>query len=138
MLVIGFIITLFYMLLIGSLIFGYHKVKSFKLKKSVSETTFSIIVPFRNEAENLPVLLESIFKLKYPKHLYEIIFVDDASEDESANIIQQVLDTSRLHRDTRTDMAVIKNERKTKSPKKDAITSAINLAKHKWIITTDA
>lgn len=138
MLIIGFIITLFYVLLIGSLIFGFDKVTIFKLEKTVSKTTFSVIVPFRNEAENLPVLLESISKLKYPKHLYEIIFVDDDSEDHSVEIINQVLDTSRLHRDTRTDITVIKNERKTKSPKKDAITSAINLAKHEWIITTDA
>lgn len=138
MLVSGFIITLVYVLLIGSLILGFDKIKVFKLEKSVSKTTFSIIVPFRNEAENLPILLESISKLNYPKHLYEVIFVDDDSEDDSANSINKVLDTSRLHRDTRTDITLIKNERKTKSPKKDAITSAINLAKYEWIITTDA
>ncbi|PKQ43754.1 glycosyltransferase family 2 protein [Confluentibacter flavum] len=138
MLIIGFIITLFYVLLIGSFILGFDKIKVFKLEKAVSKTTYSVIIPFRNEAKNLPVLLESISKLNYPKHLYEVIFVDDESEDESANIIHKVLDTSRLHRDTRTDMTIINNERKTKSPKKDAITSAINLAKHEWIISTDA
>jgi poly-beta-1,6-N-acetyl-D-glucosamine synthase len=138
MVLAGFIITLLYVLLIGSLVLGFDRIKGFKLEKSASKTTFSVIVPFRNEAENLPVLLESISKLYYPKHLYEIIFVDDASKDESVNIISKVLDTSRWHRDTRTDITIIKNERKTKSPKKDAITSAINLAKYEWIITTDA
>lgn len=131
MLVIGFIVTLCYVLLIGSLALGFDRIKVFKLDKSLSKTTFSVIVPFRNEAENLPVLLESISKLNYPKHLYELIFVDDESEDHSVEIINQALDTL-------TDISIIKNERKTKSPKKDAITSAINLAKYEWIITTDA
>lgn len=138
MLIIGFIITLFYVLLIGCLIFGFDKVKIFKLEKTVSKTTFSVIVPFRNEAENLPALLESISRLNYPKHLYDIIFVDDDSEDESVDIINKTFETFRLDRDTLTNTTVIKNERKTNSPKKDAITSAINLAKHEWIITTDA
>lgn len=138
MVIAGFIITLLYVLLIGSFAIGFDKVIVFKLEKSVSKTTFSVIVPFRNEAENLPDLLESISKLNYPKDLYEVIFVDDESEDESTTIINKVLDTSRFHQDTRTDICIIKNERKTKSPKKDAITSAINLAKYEWIITTDA
>jgi len=133
MLVIGFIIMLSYVLLIGSLIVGFDKMILFKLKKSVSRTTFSVIIPFRNEAENLPVLLESISGLNYPKHLYEIIFVDDTSEDHSV----EVINTSLLH-PAQTHISIISNERKTKSPKKDAITSAINLAKHEWIITTDA
>jgi len=131
MLVIGFIITLLYVLLIGSFVLGFDRIKVFKLEKSISKTTFSVIVPFRNEAENLPDLLESISQLKYPKHLYEIIFVDDYSEDYSVEIINQ-------HPKTQADITIINNERKTKSPKKDAITSAINLAKHEWIITTDA
>ncbi|MGE5944632.1 MAG: glycosyltransferase family 2 protein [Flavobacteriales bacterium] len=134
MLVICFIITLLYVVLIGSFVLGFDRIKVFKLEKSPSKTTFSVIVPFRNETENLPVLLESISKLNYPKHLYEVIFVNDESEDNSV----EVINTSGLHRDTQTDISIIKNERKTKSPKKDAITSAINLAKHEWIITTDA
>ncbi|OYX24945.1 MAG: glycosyltransferase [Flavobacteriales bacterium 32-35-8] len=138
MLVIGFIVTLCYVLLIGSLALGFDRIKVFKLDKSLSKTTFSVIVPFRNEAENLPFLLESISKLNYPKHLYEVIFIDDDSEDESVKIINQVLDTSRFHPKAQTNVTIIKNERKTKSPKKDAITSAINLAKYDWIITTDA
>src|SRR5690606_5636061 len=112
MLIIGFIITLFYVLLIGCLIFGFNKVKIFKLEKTISKTTFSVIVPFRNEAENLPVLLESISKLNYPKHLYDIIFVDDDSEDESVDIINKTFETFRLDRDTLTNTTIIKNERK--------------------------
>jgi len=132
MLVISFIITLFYVFLIGSLIIGFDKVTVFKLEKSVSKTTFSVIIPFRNEAENLSALLESISKLNYSKSLYEIIFVDDASEDDSNHLIMKHLTNNE------NDIKIISNDRKTHSPKKDAITSAIDVARYNWIITTDA
>jgi hypothetical protein len=35
-------------------------------------TRFTIIVPFRNEAANLPLLLDSISKLHYPKERFEV------------------------------------------------------------------
>src|SRR5690606_31135182 len=88
--------------------------------------------PFRNEAEKLPTLLQSISELNYPKELFEIIFVDDESDDESNAQLMGFLANSR------TDIKIISNIRKTNSPKKDAITSAIDIAKYDWILTTDA
>jgi cellulose synthase/poly-beta-1,6-N-acetylglucosamine synthase-like glycosyltransferase len=71
--------------------------------------------------------------------MYDIIFIDDASEDESIGIIEKVLDTiSKKNENTGTNIRIIKNERLTNSPKKDAITSAINQSKYHWILTTDA
>ena len=138
MVLISIFITIGYLILIGCFVFGFDKIALFKLEDLPSKTTFSVIIPFRNEAEHLPGLLESVASLEYPNHLFEIIFVDDDSDDDSFEIIKKVLDTSRLHRNTRTDISVIKNERKTNSPKKDAITTAVNHSKNKWIITTDA
>ena len=40
----------------------------------------SVIVAARNEAENLPLLLTDLSRQNYPKHLLEIIVVDDHSE----------------------------------------------------------
>ena len=118
MILISLVITITYLILIGSFVFGIDKIAVFKLEDIPSKTRFSIVIPFRNEAENLPDLLKSIETLNYPKHLFEIIFVDDESEDNSVEIIQKVLDTSRLHQDTRTDISIISNKRKTNSPKK--------------------
>ncbi len=131
---IAVLITFAYLILIGFLIVGFDKVKLFNLKDIPAKTKFTVIVPFRNEAEPLPELLKSISELNYPKELFEIVFVDDESEDESV----KVLDTFRIHQDTRTDISIIKNKRTSNSPKKDAITSAISKAKHDWIVTTDA
>jgi cellulose synthase/poly-beta-1,6-N-acetylglucosamine synthase-like glycosyltransferase len=43
-------------------------------------TRFTIIVPFRNEAANLPLLLDSISKY-IPKERFEVILVDDDDQE---------------------------------------------------------
>lgn len=131
-------ITILYLILIGGFIWGFDKVSVFKLEDKPAKTKFSIIIPFRNEAKNLPDLLKSIKTLNYPNHLFEIIFVDDDSNDSSVEIIQKTLDASKQKQNTRISIQITSNNRKTNSPKKDAITSAIAKAKFNWIVTTDA
>lgn len=132
MIIIIISITVLYLVLIGSFSYGFNNIKLFKNEDVVAKTKFSVIIPFRNEAEKLPALLHSISALNYPKELYELIFVDDASDDDSnMNFI-------RFQEQSKIDLKVIANNRKTNSPKKDAITSAIAIAKHDWIVTTDA
>lgn len=125
-------IVFFYAILIISLSIGFRKVKEFSFVKSTPKTKFSIVIPFRNEVENLPILLESVAKLEYPKEHFEIILVDDFSEDNSVEIIKE------FFTDTKNNIRIIKNNRVSNSPKKDAIASAIQQAKNDWIITTDA
>lgn len=133
------IITVLYLLLILALAFGFDTIETFKVEDIKAETKFSVIIPFRNEAENLPELLESIKLLKYPKSHYEIIFVNDDSNDDSVEIISKVLDTiSKTNEITQTNIRIINNIRTSNSPKKDAITSVITIAKYDWIVTTDA
>lgn len=139
MVLLSIIITILYLILIGGFIIGFDRIPIFKLEDVPSKTKFSVIVPFRNESNHLPDLLKSIEGLNYNKSLFEVVFVDDDSDYDSVEIIEKVLDTkSSKENFTQTDIRVISNERKTNSPKKDAITSAINKAKYDWIITTDA
>lgn len=137
MVLISIIITVLYLILIGSFAIGFDKVTLFKIESVPAKTKFSIVIPFRNEAENLPALLKSIRSLEYPMELFEVLFVDDASEDDSVEIIENFI-KERLFDCAQGDIRVILNERKTNSPKKDAISTAIEQAKHEWIITTDA
>lgn len=132
MILISISITIVYLFLIGSFVLGFDKVNRFSLEDISVKTKFSILIPFRNEVENLPDLLKSIEALEYPKQLFEVILVDDDSEDGSAELIKIFLTKSR------NDIKIISNERTTNSPKKDAISTAIKHAKHEWIITTDA
>ncbi len=137
---IAITVIIVYLILIGLLIYGFDKVDDFKLQDLPAKTKFSIVIPFRNEVENIPKLLASISKLNYPKSLFEIILVDDDSEDDSVSLIKKLLDTKSSKKDfTRSDnIRIIKNKRTSNSPKKDAITSAIAVSKFNWIITTDA
>lgn len=128
-------ISLIYLLLIGSLISGFHRLSRNKLSGLKSKTRFSVIIPFRNEETHLPALLESMARLNYPKDRYEIIFVNDASEDHSLEILHSFLASLGI---TPTDITVTENARASRSPKKDAIALAISQAKYDWIVTTDA
>lgn len=121
-----FILLIIYTFAIGLLIFGFYKMTKQKHSVFSPKTNFSIVVPFRNEAENLPKLLHSISLLNYPKTLFEVILVDDDSEEEL------------LIMNYEFEIQIVKNKRKSNSPKKDAIETAIKTAKHDWIITTDA
>ena len=115
-----------YVVTICTLICGFTKVNSFEKNDLNSKTPFSIIVPFRNEAENLPFLLESISKLNYPIALFEVILVDDES------------DTPFKIPHLKFNVSVIKNNRVSSSPKKDAINTAMQIVQNDWVITTDA
>jgi glycosyltransferase involved in cell wall biosynthesis len=115
-----------YCLAISFLIYGFTKVNTIDYTGLTPKTKFSIIVPFRNEAENLPVLLNSLSKLNYPTELFEVILVDDESE------------TAFKAQNLKFKISVIKNIRISNSPKKDAILTAMQIVNTNWIITTDA
>ena len=131
--IILLVILLVYVLLIVQLIFGFNKVKSFHVTDLTPKTAFTIVIPFRNEAKNLPKLLESISNLNYPHKMIEIILVDDFSTDNSERIcIQWRMKYEHL------DTTLLENLHLSYSPKKDAIGRAMPIAKHDWIVTTDA
>jgi glycosyltransferase involved in cell wall biosynthesis len=116
------------------LVYGFTKIKTFKSEKDIVKTTsFSLIIPFRNEAKNLPVLLKSIAKLNYPSNLLEVILVDDFSKDGSVSVFNKW----RMQ-NGKIPTTLLENLRLTSSPKKDAISRAIPIIKNEWIITTDA
>lgn len=133
---ISFIIFLcigVYAVFIIQLIVGFNKVKPFDTTHIAPKTTFSILIPFRNEEKNLSKLLNAISKLNYPKELFEIIAIDDNSRDKSAQVFNQWRFQNGLIQTTLLD-----NLRLSNSPKKDALMRAIPVVKNKWIVTTDA
>ena len=129
---IALIVILIYIAIIGSFVYGFDKVNEFQLKDIPAKTKFSIVIPFRNEAEHLPFLLKSLAELNYSKDLFEIIFVDDASSDTSVKLIESFQKKSGI------DLSLIDTIRLSNAPKKDAISTAIVKAKYEWIVTTDA
>ena len=126
MILVLFSILLIYSISISLLIFGFRRIKNYQNKGLQPKTSFTIIVPFRNEAENLPNLLNSFSNLNYPLDLFEVILVDDNSVEKF-----QILNS-------KFQIRFIDNVRVSNSPKKDAISTAMQHIKTNWVITTDA
>jgi len=126
------IIGLVYVPAISWFIFGALRLTRYQTSVATPVTKFSIIIAFRNEENQLPDLLASLEKLAYPRQLFEVIFVNDASEDNGEQLIKLHIQTTEL------SITILQNKRKSNSPKKDAIVTAIAAAKNGWIVTTDA
>lgn len=61
-----------------------------KPDQALNQTFFpavSLLIPFRNEAKNIPSLNLNLMKLKYPN--LEILLIDDNSEDDSFELLQK-------------------------------------------------
>lgn len=125
MIFVLYILAIYCLAIIG-LIYGFTKVKSFEHLDLTPKTKFCVVVPFRNEVENLAHLLKSFSKLNYPADLFEVLLVDDSSDCRFKIV------------DLRFKISVINNIRVSNSPKKDAIATAIKVVKSDWVITTDA
>jgi len=133
MIVVSIIILVFYSTLILMFVKGFDQIELFKPELKNPVSNFSILIPFRNEAKNLPSLLESIALLHYPNKKFEVLMINDDSTDEFKTVIN---DFKRLHNNI--ELHLFENKRKSNSPKKDAIETGITNARFDWIITTDA
>ena len=132
--IVGLIsILIIYVIAILWLYGGITRMKPFAFTEAKATTTFSIIIPFRNEAKRLPELLTSIAQLHYANTHFEVLLVDDDSSDKSVAIINSFITAH-----PELNIQILNNNRISSSPKKDAITTAISLSKFDWILTTDA
>lgn len=126
------IISFGYVFLILLLYYGFNKIPEKEQLSDKSCISFSIVVPYRNEADKLPRLLQSVADIHYPLELFEVILVDDASEDNSAEIC---FSFKSAH--PKLNLQLLRSKRSTGSPKKNALQQAIGIAKHQYILTTD-
>lgn len=107
---------------------AWNSIPTFIAKEKTATTKISVIIPARNEEENIGNLLEALLAQSYPGNLYEIIVVDDHSIDRTAGI---VLGYSRAK-------LISLKEDEINSYKKKAIETGIAAATGELIVTTDA
>lgn len=107
-----------------------------RLKRTIKENTslespfISIVISARNEAANIAECLSQITKQNFPKNGFELILIDDASEDTTYNIAHKILEQSGLK------YVIIKQTEH--QGKKKNLALAINKSNGSIIVTSDA
>jgi cellulose synthase/poly-beta-1,6-N-acetylglucosamine synthase-like glycosyltransferase len=96
-------------------------------------TSISVIVPARNEEGRIEELLASLQQQSYPRGLFEIIIIDDFSEDKTAAAVAS-FSGSNIHLIRMEDHLPSADL----SSKKQALATGISQARGELIITTDA
>ena len=136
------ILTIMYAVILMAYRYWFGKMRVFQLNQieqvrpEQSNTQFTVIIPARNEAANIKACVESILNQEYPTDAFEIIVIDDFSEDDTAFIVHAL---SQQYPQVRLlKLADHCKEGETLAYKKKAIEIAVAQAKGDWILTTDA
>ncbi len=128
MLLLSFVslaLTIIYLIVFLRFKRGWLSQRPFSSLSSQSNYPFlSVIIPFKNEAENLPLLIKQLQNQTYPTESFEIIFIDDHSTDASVEIIPQ-----------QSNFSIRTSDGKGK---KAALKTGIEKAKGEFIVTSDA
>ena len=129
------VLSLFYIYIIRRYIYEWDKIDEFKTPSNFSPSTYiSVIIPARNEARNIKKCLDSVLNQIYPVSLFEVILIDDYSEDNTAKIVENFRNPQlKLLR-----AADFTQEGDHQAYKKKAVQIGINNARGKLIVTTDA
>lgn len=123
------VLTLFLLIAVN-----VYKAFIFQLNKNslpVSTPKLSLIIAAKNEEHNIPSLIESIENLNYPKENFEVIIVDDNSDDKTAQLIQSGITG-------KSNFTFVKADIKELEGKKGALNIGIKKSKYNFIVITDA
>lgn len=124
------ILSLFYLLTVGLVFWALGRLKD---KNVRTEPFVSVIIAARNEAGRIRPTLEALEKLDYPVDRFEVLLVDDASTDATAQIIQ-----SFLSRHKNWQLLQIETKSSDLPGKSNALQMAVDRASGEFIFTTDA
>ncbi|MBI9034475.1 MAG: glycosyltransferase [Bacteroidales bacterium] len=122
-------LSLIYTAIIGCLSIGWFKLTQVSFDEQLPHTKLSLLVPVKNENENIKDLIHWLSELDYPQDLLEILIIDDDSTDDSLKNLQRL--TSNINHIT-----IISN--RNNAGKKNALTFGVGMASGELIVTTDA
>ena len=110
----------------------FTKAESLRRREEQEEVAgVSVLVCAHNEAYNLSAYLYALLSQDYPK--YEVIVVDDGSEDKTREVIE-----SYMVQDKRVRTTFVPKEARVRSTKKLALTLAAKAAQYDYLLLTDA
>ncbi|MEM0938584.1 MAG: glycosyltransferase [Bacteroidota bacterium] len=100
--------------------------------KTSEGSPLSVIIPVRNEEKVIEKVLTCLEDQEYDKNTYEVIIINDFSEDETLSIIEECRNKLSMH------LKVVTLSNSNESGKKRALTKGVEMAKNDFILTTDA
>jgi cellulose synthase/poly-beta-1,6-N-acetylglucosamine synthase-like glycosyltransferase len=106
----------------------WTSIPDFMLSAETLSLPVSIIIPARNEEDNIGQLLQALHDQTYPKEFFEIIVINDHSTDATVQIAMQFPGVKLVNLE----------EDEINSYKKKAVAKGIAVASGSLIITTDA
>lgn len=127
---ISLFLLILYVLKIQRYRYNWIHYPTFKPSGVDHKTGISVIIAFRNERVCLPAVLSALQKQQYPASLFEVILVDDHSDDGSEILVQGFCLEHENFRLIQNDTAA--------SGKKSAINKGIAKAAFELIVNTDA
>ena len=113
------------------LIKGWTNLKRPLINSTNFTTKVTVLIAARNEAERIHYTIEDILAQNYPKHLTEIIIVDDHSTDGTSEIIKKYADKG-------VKLLQLNEAKPLNSYKKKAIAKAIGISTGDLMVATDA
>ncbi len=134
--IIGIIIYLFRIYVMYSGALKQRKLSDIPEINDMSDVPFvSVIIPAKDEENNIERAIRSVSEADYPKDKYEILAVDDRSDDRTGEILdklaKEIPNLKVLHR---KESDVEKNLK----GKPGAIQFAADIAKGEFLLLTDA
>lgn len=128
---ISLLLTGIYLLVLAYLIKGWAALKRPEAVIVDFNTKVTVLIAARNEEARINDTIDDILAQDYPKHLTEIIIVDDHSTDRTADII-------RSYADRGVKLLQLNEDKPLNSYKKKAIARAIGLSNGELMVATDA
>jgi cellulose synthase/poly-beta-1,6-N-acetylglucosamine synthase-like glycosyltransferase len=128
---LSLLLTGLYLSVLIYLIKGWRSIKHPQIKLSGFTTRVTVMIAARNEEDKIHLTIEDILRQDYPKHLTEIIIVDDHSTDRTSEII-----SSYSNRGVK--LLQLSEDKPLNSYKKKAIAEAIKLSTGELMVATDA
>jgi cellulose synthase/poly-beta-1,6-N-acetylglucosamine synthase-like glycosyltransferase len=114
---------------------SWKSIPTYHPGKILPHTFITVIIPARDEEENIGALLNCLKAQDYPSDLFEVIVIDDHSTDKTPDIVNGMNDP-RIHLLSLKDH--LSPGERLNSYKKKAIEIAIGQSKGDLIVTTDA
>ncbi|MGC9331793.1 MAG: glycosyltransferase [Bacteroidales bacterium] len=90
-----------------------------------------VVIPFRDEANNLHKLLHDLLNQTYPSTLFHVIFIDDHSTDGGDKIISEAINKHHLN-------ATLLHLHPDQKGKKEALRNGLEKSNYAYILFTDA